>query len=49
MARDFARECNEHRLFLFFDNFISLLSTISSFKEAERCNNLLFEILAKLG
>jgi len=43
MARDLEREPNEHRLFLFFDNFRLLLSTISSFEEAERCNNLLFE------
>ena len=43
MARDIARERNEHGLFLFFDNFRLLLSTISSFDEAERCNNLLFE------
>ena len=43
MARDPARERNEHGLFLFFENFKLLLSTISSFEEAERCNNLLFE------
>ena len=43
MARDIARERNEHGLLLFFDNFRLLLSTISSFDEAERCNNLLFE------
>ena len=43
MAREIARERNEHGLFLFFDNFRLLLSTISSFEEAERCNNLLFE------
>ena len=43
MARDLARERNEHGLFIFFDNLRLLLSTISSFEEAERCNNLLFE------
>ena len=43
MARDPARERNEHGLFLFSENFKLLLSTISSFEEAERCNNLLFE------
>lgn len=43
MARDPVRERNEHGLFLFFENFKLLLSTISSFEEAERCNNLLFE------
>ena len=43
MARDLARERNEHGLFIFFDNFRLLLSTISSFDEAERCNSLLFE------
>ena len=43
MARDIARERNKHGLLLFFDNFRLLFSTISSFDEAERCNNLLFE------
>ena len=43
MARDLARERNKHGLFIFFDNLRLLLSTISSFEEAERCNNLLFE------
>ena len=43
MARNPARACNEHELFLFFDNFKLLLSTISTFGEAERYNNLLFE------
>ena len=33
----------EHGLFLFFDNFKLLLSTISTFGEAEIYNNLLFE------
>jgi len=43
MARNPARERNEHGLFLFFDNFKLLLSTISTFGEAERYNNLGFE------
>ena len=38
-----SRERNEYRLFLFFDNLKILLSTVSSFEEAERCNNLTFE------
>ena len=43
MARDLTRERNEQGLFIFFDNLRLLLSTISSFEEGERCNNLLFE------
>ena len=38
-----SRERNEYGLFLFFDNLKILLSTVSSFEEAERCNNLTFE------
>ena len=38
-----SRERNEYGLFLFFDNLRILLSTVSSFEEAERCNNLTFE------
>lgn len=45
MAQDPSRERNEYGLFLFFDNLKLLLSTISSFEEAERCNNLSFEDL----
>ena len=37
------RERNEYGLFLFFDNLKILVSTVSSFEEAERCNNLFFE------
>ena len=43
MAPNPARERNEHGLFLFFDNFKLLLSTISTFGEAERYINLGFE------
>ena len=36
-------EQNDYGLFLLFDNLKILLSTVSSFEEAERCNNLSFE------
>ena len=40
---DPTRERNECGLFLFFDNFTLLLSTIASFKRAERSNSLSLE------
>ena len=43
MARTPARERNEHGLFSFFESLKFLLSTIASFEEAERCNNLALE------
>ena len=43
MARYPARKRSEHGLFLSFDNFKLLFSTISTFGEAERYNNLRFE------
>ena len=40
MSRDTARERNEYGLFLFFDNLKLLLSTITTFEEADRSQSL---------
>ena len=43
MSQNTARERNEHGLFLFFDGLKFLLSTITSFEEAERSQSLSLE------
>lgn len=40
MSREIARERNEYGLFLFFDNLKLLLSTITTFEEADRSQSL---------
>ena len=40
MSRNTARERNEYGLFLFFDNLKLLLSTITTFEEADRSQSL---------
>ena len=43
MSRNTARERNEYGLFLFFDNLKLLLSTITTFEEADRLQSLSLE------
>ena len=43
MSRNTARERNEYGLFLFFDNLKLLLSTITTFEEADRSQSLSLE------
>ena len=43
MSRNIAREKNEYGLFLFFDNLKLLLSTITTFEEADRSQSLSLE------
>ena len=43
MSRDTARERNEYGLFLFLDNLKLLLSTITTFEEADRSQSLSLE------
>lgn len=43
MSRDTARERNEYGLFLFFDDLKLLLSTLTTFEEADRSQSLSLE------
>ena len=43
MSRDTGRERNDYGLFLFFDNLKLLLSTITTFEEADRSQSLSLE------